>query len=85
MAATVAELVVLDAAEAVRWFRRAAEQGHADAQNSLGLIYKVGIKSRGVEVTRMEPVADTWAALVGEDAGDRAPGAGNAGGSAQAE
>ena len=27
-----------DAAEAVRWFRLAAEQGHAEAQNNLGLM-----------------------------------------------
>ncbi len=29
-------------AEAVRWFRRAAEQGHADAQFQLGLMYMRG-------------------------------------------
>ena len=31
-----------DAAEAVRWFRLAAEQGHARAQYSLGVMYGTG-------------------------------------------
>ena len=31
-----------DAAETVRWYRRAAEQGHADAQVSLGAGYATG-------------------------------------------
>jgi TPR repeat protein len=31
-----------DAAEAVRWFRKAAEQGNADAQINLGLMYESG-------------------------------------------
>ena len=31
-----------DDAEAVKWFRKAAEQGHAGAQNELGLIYQNG-------------------------------------------
>ena len=29
--------------EALEWFTRAAEQGHADAQNNLGLMYKEGL------------------------------------------
>ena len=33
------ESVPEDDAEAVRWYRRAAEQGYAEAQNSLGEIY----------------------------------------------
>ena len=31
-----------DDAEAVRWYRLAAEQGHASAQNNLGLMYAEG-------------------------------------------
>ena len=31
-----------DDAEAVRWFRLAAEQGDASAQNSLGFMYELG-------------------------------------------
>ena len=34
-----------DYAEAVKWYRKAAEQGDADAQNSLGVMYR---KGRGV-------------------------------------
>lgn len=34
--------VAQDYAEAVQWYRRAAEQGHADAQNNLGLCYDNG-------------------------------------------
>ena len=32
-----------DDSEAMRWYRLAAEQGHADAQWSLGLMYEVGV------------------------------------------
>ena len=31
-----------DYAEAVRWYRQAAEQGHANAQNNLGIMYDNG-------------------------------------------
>ena len=31
--------VLKDAAESVKWFRLAAEQGHADAQFYLGVMY----------------------------------------------
>jgi TPR repeat protein len=34
-----------DDAEAVKWFRKAAEQGHAKVQYNLGVIYEMG---RGV-------------------------------------
>jgi TPR repeat protein len=34
-----------DDAEAVRWYRKAADQGDADAQRNLGLMYATG---RGV-------------------------------------
>jgi len=33
------EGVSQDDAEAIRWYLKAAEQGHADAQNNLGLMY----------------------------------------------
>ena len=36
------EGVSKDAAEAVRWFRLAAEQGNAAAQSNLGLMYAIG-------------------------------------------
>jgi hypothetical protein len=36
------EGVPQDAGEAVRWFRLAAEQGHADAQLNLGLMHYNG-------------------------------------------
>ena len=31
-----------DHAEAAKWYRRAAEQGHTPAQNMLGVMYKQG-------------------------------------------
>jgi uncharacterized protein len=37
--------VALDTAEAVTWYRKAAEHGNADAENTLGSIYAEG---RGV-------------------------------------
>jgi TPR repeat protein len=33
-----------DYAEAMRWYRAAANQGHADAQCNLGIMYKNGQK-----------------------------------------
>jgi TPR repeat protein len=36
------EVVPQDYGEAARWFRRAAEQGHAEAQYNLGLLYGNG-------------------------------------------
>lgn len=35
--------VIMDRAEAVKWFRRAAEQGAATAQTILGLYYELGL------------------------------------------
>ena len=32
--------VIQDHKQAVHWFRKAAEQGHADAQQVLGLMYR---------------------------------------------
>ncbi|MDL1959246.1 MAG: hypothetical protein LWX01_06035 [Deltaproteobacteria bacterium] len=37
-----ARAVQQDYAEAVKWFRKAAEQGYADAQFFLGLMYAQG-------------------------------------------
>jgi TPR repeat protein len=42
-----------DESVAVRWYRRAAEQGHVDAQNNLGFMYGTG---RGVEINHAEAV-----------------------------
>ena len=42
-----------DEAEAMRWFRAAADQGHAEAQNQLGVAYAEG---DGVERDDMEAV-----------------------------
>jgi hypothetical protein len=46
--------VVQNDAEAVRWYRRAADQGLANAQLALGLMYA---KGRGVEVSRVAAFA----------------------------
>ena len=35
--------VARDVAEAARWFKKAAEQGHAGAQTNLGLMYETGV------------------------------------------
>ena len=37
------EGVRLDFAEAAKWRRKAAEQGHAEAQFSLGMMYDIGL------------------------------------------
>ena len=42
-----------DAAEAVKWYQMAAEQGHAEAQNNLGMSYRTG---SGVEEDDVEAV-----------------------------
>ena len=42
-----------DHAEAVQWYRRAAEQGYAGGQRSLGRMYENG---RGVQRDRAETV-----------------------------
>ncbi|MEG1553372.1 MAG: tetratricopeptide repeat protein, partial [Kiritimatiellia bacterium] len=47
--------VARDAAEAVKWYRKAAEQGHADAQNRLGVCY-----ANGDGVTRDDVEAVKW-------------------------
>ena len=50
-----------DDAEAVRWYRRAAEQGHAGAQYFLGLMYDYGL---GVPLDDAEAVI--WYRLAAE-------------------
>ena len=52
---------VEDYAEAARWYRLAAEQGHVEAQYSLGLVYATG---RGVEQDYAE--AARWYRLAAE-------------------
>ena len=56
-----------DDAEAIRWYRRAADQGDALAQSNLGWMYENG---RGVQRDRVEAVrwytraadqGDSWA------------------------
>ena len=54
-------------AEAVRWFQLAARQGHAPAQNDLGLMYAHG---RGVPENDAEAVR--WFRLAAERGFDRA-------------
>ena len=50
-----------DAIEAVRWYRRAAEQGHPGAQNNLGRMYQFGF---GIDLDYTE--AERWYRLAAE-------------------
>ena len=50
-----------DDEEALRWFRRAAEEGHADAQYNLGYMY---LNDRGVRRNLVEAVR--WYRLAAE-------------------
>ena len=43
--------VTEDDAEAVKWYRKAADQGHASAQYNLGLMYQYG---KGVPENKSE-------------------------------
>ena len=45
-------------AEAVKWFRTAAEQGHARAQHNLGLMY-----ANGTGVPQVDVLAYAWLTL----------------------
>jgi len=47
--------VIQDYAEAVKWYRRAAEQGHAESQHNLGLCF-----SEGKGVPKDEAEAIKW-------------------------
>ena len=51
----IAEGVTRDKKEAVRWFKKAAEQGDAKAQNNIGLIY-----ANGYSVTKDNEKAVRW-------------------------
>ena len=53
--------VVRNSAEAVRWFRLAADQGHAAAQGNLGIAY-----SNGLGVVRDAVEAARWFRLAAE-------------------
>ena len=53
--------VPLDHAKAVYWYTRAAEQGHADAQTSLGIMYYDGLG-----VSRNYAEAAKWFQLAAE-------------------
>ncbi|WP_127478626.1 tetratricopeptide repeat protein [Sulfurivermis fontis] len=53
--------VAQDGAEAVKWLTRAAEQGHQQAANTLGMMYVSGL---GVKMDETE--AKKWFALAGK-------------------
>ncbi len=53
--------VTQDHAEAARWYRRAAERGHAPAQNSVARLYETGMG-----VPRDEVEALMWYSLAAE-------------------
>lgn len=57
--------VVKDEAEAVRWFRKAAEQGTAGAQHNLGFMYENGY---GVKKDKVEAVR--WYLLAADQGGE---------------
>ena len=50
-----------DLAEAAQWLRRAAEQGHTDAQNNLGVMY-----AQGHGVPRDLSEAERWLRMAAE-------------------
>ena len=52
--------VLKDAAEAVRWYRLAADQGYAVAQNNLGVMY-----SNGAGVLKDSVLAHMWFNIAG--------------------
>jgi TPR repeat protein len=49
--------VAADPAVAVQWYRKAAEQGHANAQHNLGNLYEV---AQGVSPDYALTAAATW-------------------------
>ena len=49
------EGVIKDAAEAVNWYRKAANQGHAKAQLNLGVMY-----ARGEGIIKDDILAHMW-------------------------
>ncbi len=52
--------VAKDPAEAVKWYRQAAEQGDAEAQNNLGWCY-----NNGMGVVKDEMEGYKWVLLAG--------------------
>ena len=48
--------VARDDAEAIRWYRKSAEQGYATGQNGLGMMYLLG---RGVSKDEAEAAIDS--------------------------
>ena len=60
--------VARDDPEAVRWYRRAAEQGYATGQFNLGFMYENG---RGVRRDRVEAVR--WYRMAAEQGDEDAP------------
>ena len=58
-----------DPAEAAKWYRLAAGQGHAIAQNNLGLIY-----ANGTGVPQDDVLAYAWLNLAGEQGNELASG-----------
>ena len=57
-----------DDAEAVRWYRLAAEQGQADAQNNLGVMHATG---KGV-LKKDSVLAHMWSNIAGANGNARA-------------
>ena len=65
-----AEGVTQDYAEAVKWYRKAANQGNATAQNNLGWMYQYGLG-----VTQSKSEARKWyekAAAQGDESAKQA-------------
>ncbi|MEE8263505.1 MAG: tetratricopeptide repeat protein, partial [Gammaproteobacteria bacterium] len=56
-----------DLAQAAKWYRLAAEQGHLDAQNNLGFMYAQG---RGVPQDRVQAYA--WLNMAAEGGNETA-------------
>ena len=61
--------VAKDEVEAVKWFRKAADQGEADAQNNLGNMY-----ANGQGVAKDEVEAYKWWLLAGAQGNELARG-----------
>ena len=56
-----------DAAEAVRWYRLAAEQGQANAQHNLGVMY-----ANGEGVLKDSVLAHMWSSIAGANGNEAA-------------
>jgi TPR repeat protein len=60
--------VLQDYAEAVHLYRRAAEQGYANAQNNLGTMY-----ANGHGVVKSDVLAHMWFNITSANGGEKAP------------